>query len=357
MKNTTNSGFTLIELMLVVAVIAILSVLAIGKFGDLRKEAARKTNVANIKNITRTINAEIARKDGEMMRGMFAYAESLVDCAEGGGDVLGSAGTYQTRASWYDGQGGVVPGIYCGIKRTGIVKNAEGIGTDEIADISTAHESNVGLEPLAKGTTSRGTTTPAKLCLYYLNDTDVEKLRDAGLSIVSRHNYSNQQSSTLNWSSSVYATRMGLHAVGGGPGMRADLSASYPIVLTNGSAVAMLNPAASESIYRDLGLDYKSTINISGLSDEDPKTYFDKGICTQRIFAFGLGRDCEATTKFFENAPRCPTLDKTHYRNYLLLFAQSMGNGNSGTGVSFVGVIDPAGNTAKAAQYDADWSN
>ena len=70
-----------------------------------------------------------------------------------------------------------------------------------------------------------------------------------------------------------------------------------------------------------------------------------------------LGRDCEATTKFFESAPLCPTLEKTCYRNYLLVFKQNTGTGNSGNGVSFVGVIDPAGNTAKQAQYDADWAN
>ena len=33
------------------------------------------------------------------------------------------------------------------------------------------------------------------------------------------------------------------------------------------------------------------------------------------------------------------------------------GQGNSGTTVTFVGVIDPAGNTAKQAQYNADWAS
>ena len=356
MKVNSKQGFTLIELVLVVAIIAIISVVAIGKFADIRKDAARKTNVANIKNITRTINTEIVVKDGNKLTGMFAYAESLVDSAVGGGDATGAAGTFQCQDSWYDGNGGVVPGIYCGIKRTGIVQNAAGVGTSEIAAISEAHESNVGLEALATATTSRGNTSPAKLCLYYLTDADVVALRDAGVSVVSRHNYSNQQSSTLNWNSSRYYTELGLHSTGGGPGMRADLSACYPVVLTNGSAVAVLNPAACESIYRDLGLDYASTYGKSGLDANDPQTYFSNNICC-KVYVFGLGRDCEATTKLFENAPRCPTLDRTHYRNYLLLFKQSSGMGNSGNGVSFVGVIDPEGNTAKQAQYNSDWAS
>ncbi|MGN0852230.1 MAG: type II secretion system protein [Kiritimatiellia bacterium] len=356
MKPSSRSGFTLIELVLIVAIVAIITVLAIGKFADLRKDAARKINVANLKNIARTIHTEIARLDGETSRGMFAYAESLVDCAQGGGDPTGSEGTYQVQANWYNGQGGVVPGIYCGVKATAVVENADGATTGEIAAIADAHEGNVGLESLATATTSRGTTTPAKLCLYYLTETDVAALKEAGVSIVSRHNYSNAQASTLNWSSSKYYTQMGLHSTGGGPGHRPDLSACYPVVLTNGSAVAVLNPAACATIYRDLGLDYASTYNVSGLDANDPSTYYNKGICA-KLYVFGLGRDCEATTRFFESAPRCPTLDKTHYRNYLLVFKQNTGLGNAGSGVTFVGVIDPEGHTVKSAQYDADWAS
>lgn len=356
MKVSSKSGFTLIELVLIVAIIAIISVLAIGKFADLRKESARKINVANLKNIARTINTEIARLDGENQRGMFAYAESLVDCAPGGGDATGAEGSYQVQDNWYNGQGGVVPGIYCGVKATAVVANANGQTTGQVAAIADAHENNVGLESLAKATTARGATTPAKLCLYYLTGTDVTALKDAGVSIVSRHNYSNAQATTLNWNSSKYYTEMGLHSTGGGPGHRADMSACYPVVLTNGSAVAVLNPAACESIYRDLGLDYATTYNVGGLDANDPSTYYGKGICA-KLYVFGLGRDCEATTKFFESAPRCPTLDKKHYRNYLLVFKQNTGTGNSGSGVTFVGVIDPEGNTVKSAQYNADWAS
>ena len=352
-----KNGFTLIELVIVVGIVAILAALAIGKFTDLRKSAARKANVANIKNITRTINTEIAAKDGETLRGFFAYAESLIDCNSGGGDALGSEGTYLVKDKWYDGQGGYIPGIYCGIKTTGAVVNAEGRGTGEVADIEEEHLKNVGLESMAKATTGRGSTTPAKLCMYYLTESDVSALKEAGVSIVTRHNYSNQQATQVaTWTDSVYYKEYGLHSTGGGPGMRPDLSAFYPVVLTNGSAVAVLNPAACASIYRDLGLDYATTYNVSGLDSTDPSTYYNKGICC-KLYVFGLGRDTEISNKLFETHPRCMTLDKTYYRNYLLVFKQNSGLGNSGSGVSFVGVIDPQGNTAKAAQYNADWAN
>ena len=178
-----QSGFTLIELVIVVGIIAIISVIAIGKFTDIRVDAARKANVANLKNITRTINTELARLDGTKPLGMFAYVESLVDSAEGGGDPRGAEGTYLCRDSWYDGNGGVVPGIYCGIKRTGLMTNAGGVGTGEIAAIADAHEDNVGLESLATATRSRGTTTPAKLCLYYLTEADATALAERSMAI------------------------------------------------------------------------------------------------------------------------------------------------------------------------------
>ncbi len=346
MKTRLERGFTLIELILVIAILAIISVIAVGKFADVRKDASRKTNVANIKNITRTINTEIARLDGDTQKGMFAYAEALID-VDGTQAPSGTEGTYVWAPSsgWYDGAGGTVPGIYCGIKRTAVVENASGTTTGLVADIVDAHEENVGLDAFA-----------SKLGMYYLTAKEVSSLKDAGVSIVSYHNYSNAQSKNLGWSSSQWYTEYGLHSAGGGPGFRADLSACYPVVLTNGMPVAVLNPATCESIYRDLGLDYATTYNVDGLSASTPETYFTKGIC-KRLVVVGLGRDCEANTKYFENAPRCMTLDKTHYRNYLLVFQMNNGLGNQGTTARFVGVIDPSGNTAKQAQYTSDWAS
>lgn len=346
---TIRNGFTLIELVLVVGVLAILTAIAIGKFSDIRKDSARKANVANIKNVTRTINTRLAMEEGEHHRGMFAYAESLIDCDMGGGAPRGSEGTYAwaPTAGWYDGQGGTVPGIYCGIKVSEVVANAAGVTSGTVAALATAHEKNVGLDAFA-----------ASLGMYYPTAKEVASLKDAGISILSYHNYSSAQASKLGWASSEWATdeKCGLHAAGGGPGLRPDLSACYPVVLTNGMPVAVLNPAKCASVWRDLGLQYGSTVGVDGLSDTEPETYFAKGVCA-RLVVVGLGRDCEANTTLFENAPRCMTLDKTHYRNYLLVFSMGNGSGNSGTAVSFVGVIDPQGNTAKQAQYNADWAS
>lgn len=338
------SGFTLIELVLVVGIVAIISALAIGKFSDIRKSAARKMNVANLKNIARTINTELAALDGENARGMFAYAEALID-VDGRKAPLGAEGEYVWREAWYDGAGGVLPGIYCGIKVSAVVENAAGVSSGEAAALFEAHEQNTGLDAFA-----------AQLGIHYLIGKEVEALRDAGVSIVSYHNYSNAQAKNLGWAASEWCTRFGLRATGGGPGMRADLSACYPAVLTNGSAVAVLNPLKCASVYHDLGLGYAATNNVSGLSETNPETYYQKGICA-RLVAVGLGRDCEATTKYFESAPRCMTLDRKRYRNYILLFEMKNGSGNGGYAARFVGVLDPEGNTVTKAQYNADWAS
>lgn len=347
MKISRSSGFTLIELIIVMAIVAIIAVVAVGKFADIRKVAALRANVANIKNIDRTIRTAIAAKElrEEPLKGMFAYCEALVD-VDGTSVPTGPEGTYRWApgAGWYDGAGGTIPGIYCGIKSSSVVENAGGVTTGVAQDLAAAHESNIGLGAFA-----------SKLGIYYPVAREIDSLNIAGVGIVAYHNYSNAQAKNLHWSGSAWEQTFKLHAVGGGPGHRPDLSACYPAVLTNGMAVAVLNPALCESIYRDLGLDFASTNDVAGISASSPETYFAKGICT-RVVVLGMGRDSEINTKNFENLPRNETLDKTCYRNYLLCFTMNNGTGNSGTAVKFAGVIDSSGNTWKSAQYNADWS-
>ena len=55
-----KKGFTLIELIIVIAIIAILAAVAIPKFGDVRKNANVKSDVANAKTIANAVTALIA---------------------------------------------------------------------------------------------------------------------------------------------------------------------------------------------------------------------------------------------------------------------------------------------------------
>ena len=55
-----KKGFTLIELIIVIAIIAILAAIAIPKFGDIRKNAALKSDIANAKVVANAASALIA---------------------------------------------------------------------------------------------------------------------------------------------------------------------------------------------------------------------------------------------------------------------------------------------------------
>ena len=63
-KNLKNKkkGFTLIELIIVIAIIAILAAVAIPKFGEVRKNAALKTDIANAKTIANAATTLIAEE-------------------------------------------------------------------------------------------------------------------------------------------------------------------------------------------------------------------------------------------------------------------------------------------------------
>lgn len=68
LKNLKNKkkkkGFTLIELIIVIAIIALLAALAIPKFGQVRKDAALKSDIANAKTIANAASSLIS--DGKL---------------------------------------------------------------------------------------------------------------------------------------------------------------------------------------------------------------------------------------------------------------------------------------------------
>lgn len=64
LQKKKKKGFTLVELIIVIAIIAILAAIAIPKFGEIRENSAKRTDVATAKNIATSIATEIANESG-----------------------------------------------------------------------------------------------------------------------------------------------------------------------------------------------------------------------------------------------------------------------------------------------------
>ena len=354
-----KSGFTLIELILVVAIIAFIATVAIGKFSDMREDAAKKTNFASIANIQRTLEAAIAHSDSVI--GMFNYCDALVTMSGQSSVPQGAEGTYEWPAdhqNWcYEN---AVGGIYAGQTYPMPVYDAGGNGNGTLPTFESIQESNSGIPSGLRN----------MLGLRHLTDSEQTALHNAGIGILMYHNPSSAQASGAANRHPWYQTSTGysgddLAIRGGGPGFRPDNSAFYPVYVNStnanshahpGLAVAVLNPKSASSIYRAFvsSKEYPNDKDtLDQLKNAQPEDWFTWGL--PRLIVIGLGKNSDTVNKWFENFPRDNTLDQTAYRNYCLVFQLNNG-GRAGTDAKFVGVIDPSGNTVVGAENNMDWN-
>lgn len=77
MNKKKKSAFTLIELIIVIAIIAILAAVALPKFGEVRENANRKSDVSNAKNIQSAVVALI--NDDKIYFDATTTTEILID--------------------------------------------------------------------------------------------------------------------------------------------------------------------------------------------------------------------------------------------------------------------------------------
>ena len=353
------SGFTLIELIIVIAILAFVAVVGIRSYGNLRDIQARKMNVANIKRVQHALVTYEAIHKEQGSSGFFKNFDSLIDVSANG-PWYGTAGTIdwgrvvaEGRSKYLDARevnGGL--GIYDGSwKALGALYNAAGQGSGNVASLADAQAENLGM---------RNTGLFKNLGVYYLSEADATLLRDAGITQVLLHNPSTQQASGTTRNGFAKAaisddgwTKEGLKSPGGGgPGFRPDMSAFYPVALTNGLPVAILNP--NSAAYADFGY----TKYVTNATDTAHLTALVSGQTTKLLaFGIGLNAECVKSPLGLGDAPYDPVYDKKNYRHYIAVFAITTGGQGTPSTCRLAGVIDPAGNTVRAAEYQVNWTS
>ena len=352
----TRQGFTLIELIIVIAILAFVTVVGIRSYGNLRDVQARKMNLANIKRTQHALVTYEAIHKEEGTSGFFKNFDSLIDVSADGAWL--EAGR-QGQIDWGTVSGGSCDartvhggfGIYDGSwKVLAATYNAAGQGSGNVATLAEAQDANRGM---------RDTGLYQSLGIYYLSTNDVALLRAEGITQVLLHNPSTAQASGTRRGGYCTAlndqgfTPDGLKSPGGGgPGFRPDLSAFYPVSVTNGLPVAIIRP--NSTIYADLGYEVAFT-NASPSATELTAAVSGQ---TTKLIAFGIGQNAECVKNLvgLGEAPYNPAFDQKNYRYYIAVFAiTTRGQGTAST-CHLAGVLDCAGNTYRAAAYSVNWT-
>ena len=376
-----RKGFTLIELIIVIAILAFVTVVGIHSYGNIREIQAKKINLANIKRTYAALATyeTLCKEQGEA--GFFGGFDSLIDVTSGGG-WTGSAGTFDwgetyttssittvnengeevtseatSENSFGDRDARTVHsglGIYDGSwKVLGALYNAAGQGSGNVASLAEAQSQNLGM---------RNTGLFKQLGIYYLTDDDVMLLRNAGINYYYMHNPSTQQASgaARNGFCTAVAMENGIayssvadghrKILGGGPGFRPDLSAFYPVDLTNGTPVAVIQPASS--VYDDFGY------SLGYTNSNFQAATASAALSSVKLVCFGIGRNAECVRSQFGlgEAPYNPYYDKRNYRQYIAVFAIKKGGQGVVSAARLAGVLDCAGNTYKQAEYGVNWT-
>lgn len=338
MRGNGRSGFTLVELVIVIAILGLIAVVGLRQYGTVRQKQAQKMDAAQLRHIAHAVEAYDLVNENDA--GRFDDFDSLVDCTPGGA-WTGPAGTYR-----WEGATNAYPGIYAGSwKVLKATYDAAGNG-GATPDLDAALAQNAGLASGLGG----------KLGLYFLTADDVAAMNGAGMAKYLLHNPSTAQATGSRrggfYTGSDTVSEDGYEFVNGGPGFRVDNSAFYPVKLKEGSPVAVLNPKSAYSVFTDLGYGIGATNSASMTADELAEKAGVKLVC------FGIGKASRLVTSptGLGKAPTSGTLERRHYRNYVAVFALKSAVRGTPASFKFAGVLSPEGNDEKTAQFNADWN-
>lgn len=324
MRKMHRSGFTLIEMLIVVAIIAIVGTLAVQKFSGVKEEAQAKVNFANLKRVHAAIDAySVANAlDNARTSTIFNYLDALVmqDAPDG---TPGGTGNLKDVAD-----------------NLLVYTNAE--NRAENTGLSAALASDALANPYAEKMAVLGT--------YYLSEADAAALTDFGLKYVLR-GYPERTSVARQAEGEDGAWIQG-------SAKNPDTCSCWAVTNRSGRAVAVVNPGASAGdvpvgvdIYRSLGEDVlysgRGKLLVKGVTMADNEAAFKALLDGEGVLvAFGLGEKAAligSEKAGLDSAPVSPVMKKDEYRRYIVLLRLRHIGGTSK--VSFAGVMDPTGKT------------
>jgi len=314
-----REGFTLIELVMVVAILGLLATVVVTMFGSIQRQSAEKVSIANQEGLTRALNTYLTLNNGSGLNNL----DALIDF----GTALGTAGTFTGNATLNSAP--VPGGVYRGVKA------ADAAGT--AADATTAAK-NVGLDDGIYGVAS----------VYYLSSSNVTALKNGvGLSTVWYHSYISGRANTLQ------ATNPDGTSVTAAPGFRVESTSAFQIPLEAGTAVLAVDPLKGASLYKAFGQDLKLA---SDATDSDAQSAASSS--GWYLLLFGLGSNASvvgARNGGIDDAPRSEILPSSYYRQYFLVVR--IPTSPNAFNAELAGVIDPAGQTIRSARFANDWRN
>lgn len=309
-RSSRKSGFTLVELIMVIAILALISTLAINRLSGIKVASEAKLNVANLTRIGTALDTFMAANDGKLNRldGLLMYDESD-----------GTAGDFDSSKFPNELSSSTVGVVYL---------------NDRLITGSTAYGGFPGL-----------------LGRYYLTDNDVTALNNLGLQYVMRGTDGGRFTTG---DDSVWAQ---------GKGENPDTGSCVAKELTNSFAVAMINPGSAVGAgadvspigtraYQSAGMEvfFTTTAKLKikdsefDSNDEAAEELLKSG-GEGILLAFGVGQFSNfigSNKAGLDSAPVCPIITaQDEYRRYIVLI--KLRHTSTGSVAEYAGIIDSLG--------------
>lgn len=322
MKMTTTvrqtrwrAGFTLVELLVVVAIIAVLSTLALTLLSSTQQEAAETTNISNLRRLESAITTYRAMHNNMLPDKFDSLIRSDVDTTIAADQTI-TVGFSSQEFIYSTNK--IIQIFYCGTDTNDDWKADTGKYFKGLSDHNTTGFGN-------------------SLAIARLTQSDVDALKAVGITTVYDISPNN------------------------------DAFHGTPSYVSNGLAVgdyvAIVNPKAGrngQAVYKDFGVDLSDTNAYPRATGGDlDDTGIANALKAKRFFVFGIGPN---TTWIgdqkcgLQEAPECAILPDGYYNRYFLVVAMQ-GGPNDMTPLYPPGVLDSTGKTPRGANSWATRTN